>query len=117
VLVPGVAAVLAGQTLRSGVDVVTVPVSVTNRPGTESIRNLSAEQFRVFEEGVEQTITTFSTERRPVSLCITLDSSGSMEGPRQQLAIVAVTRLIAGLAPDDEVAIVTFAHNVEVPVR
>lgn len=109
-------ATLLGQPFKSGTDMVTIPVSVTNRTGTERVRDLAVDQFRVFENGVEQTVTAFSRERRAISLCIALDSSMSMEGTRQRLAADAVGRLIAGLEPDDEIALVVFAGHAEVPI-
>ena len=102
--------------MKSGTDVVTVPVSVTNRTGTERIRDLTAEDFRLFENGDAQSITVFSRERRPIGLCIVLDSSLSMTGPQQALAAAAVTRLTQGLEPDDEASLVIFAQRAEVRI-
>jgi VWFA-related protein len=88
---------------------------VTNRAGTEHVGDLTVDQFRLFEDGVEQDITAFSRERRPISLVIALDSSGSMKTNRK-LAESAVTRVIRGLEPDDEVAVLVFADHAEVPI-
>lgn len=104
------------QSFKSGTDVVTVPVTVTNRSGTERIRDLTAEDFRLFEDGKPQSISVFSRERRPISLCIALDSSFSMKGRQQELAATAVSRIIEGLEPDDEVSLVVFAGRSEVQV-
>jgi hypothetical protein len=100
---------LGQQPFKSGTDVVTVPVTVTNRSGTERIRDLTAVDFRLFENGDEQRVSVFNRERRPISLCITLDSSFSMTAPQQALAAAAVTRMLEGLEPDDEVSLVVFA--------
>ena len=66
------------QTFKSGTDVVTVPVTVTNRSGTERIRDLGVEDFRIFDNGKEQPISVFVTDRLPLSVCIVLDASASM---------------------------------------
>jgi Ca-activated chloride channel family protein len=108
-------AVLVCQDFKSGTNIVTIPVSVSNRVGTERIRDLSADQFRVFEDGVEQDVTAFSSDRRPISLVVALDSSTSMEMSKT-LAISAVSRVITGLEPDDEVALVMFADHAEVRI-
>src|SRR5690242_12027274 len=53
--------------LRADVKLVLVPVSVTDafdRPVTA----LPKESFRLLEDGVEQTITSFAREEAPVSL-------------------------------------------------
>jgi Ca-activated chloride channel family protein len=109
-------ATLVGQTFTSRTDVVTVPVSATNRTGTERIRDLTVDRFRLFEDGLEQAITVFSHERRPVSLCIVLDSSLSMAGPRQVLAERAVSALVTDLEPDDQLSLVIFAQRTEVRI-
>src|SRR5512142_3314852 len=73
---PGVG--YAPASIRADVKLVLVPVSVTDaldRPVT----NLAKESFRVLEDGVEQTITSFAREDAPVSLGLLFDSSGSMK--------------------------------------
>lgn len=54
-------------------------------------------------------------ERRPATLVLCLDTSGSM-GEEGKLALVqaSLRRLVAALRPDDEVAIVTFSTDAEV---
>jgi Ca-activated chloride channel family protein len=63
--------------LSVDVDIVLVPVSVTNNQG-QFVGGLERHHFKVFEDKVEQSITQFSTEDAPMSLGIVLDSSGSM---------------------------------------
>jgi Ca-activated chloride channel family protein len=64
--------------LSVDVDIVLVPVTVTNDRG-QYVGGLERQHFQVFEDKVEQTITTFSTEDAAMSLGIILDSSGSMD--------------------------------------
>ena len=94
----------------------TIPVTVTNRAGSERVLDLAADEFRVFEEGVEQDVAVVSKERRPISLCIVLDSSMSMRGAPQRLARNGISPMVAGLEPDDEIAFVVFSDRVQVPV-
>ena len=72
-------AVLQAQpSFRASVDLVTVPVTVTGRDGNMFLGELSPSDFRVYEDGVLQTVSVVSHEPRPISLCILLDSSPSM---------------------------------------
>jgi len=63
--------------LRVDTSLVLVPVQATSRIGT-SITNLTEENFRVFENGVEQKVSYFSKEDAPLSVGLVFDSSGSM---------------------------------------
>src|SRR6476619_3352460 len=63
--------------LRVSVPLVLVPVHVTTPLGA-SVANLSKENFRIFEDNVEQTITHFALEDAPLSIGLVFDTSGSM---------------------------------------
>lgn len=65
--------------LRVDTSLVLVPVTVSdalNRP----VSGMERENFRVFEDKVEQKITQFSMEDDPIALGLVFDSSGSMGG-------------------------------------
>ena len=101
----------AGQTFRSGVDVVYVPVVVKDASG-RFVSNLARDDFVVREQGIEQTLAVFSSERVPVSLALLLDVSSSMHGERIGAALAAL-RLLVGelLGPEDEVLLYTFGTS------
>lgn len=94
---------------KAGVELVTVPVTVRHRDRGVALGPLSAECFRVREDGREQRVVLFEPDRRPVSLTILLDVSSSMAGRRQTLAARAAHLLHAALNHDDEVSFVPFA--------
>ncbi len=99
---------------KAGVELVTVPVTVTSNDHNTYIEGLTAADFRVTENGERQTVTTVTRERRPISVCFVIDSSGSMSlGDRRDLASQAVDRIVGQLKPDDEVSIVFFDEKVE----
>jgi VWFA-related protein len=104
----------AQPSFRSTVDLVTVPVTVTGRDGFGFLGELSAGDFRVFEDGVRQDVTVVSHEPRPISLCILLDSSPSMASGRQALAIRTIDAMLGALKPDDEATVLFFASAVKV---
>ena len=102
-------ATYAQPTFHSGVDVVTVPVTVTPRDSTRRVGELGAADFRLYEDGVRQDVTVVSHEPRALSVCVLVDSSPSMASGRQPLAIRAIDTLLKGLTKDDEASMYFFS--------
>src|SRR5947207_8466732 len=69
---------IAEANLRVDTALAVIPVHVTNILGTP-INGLGKDNFRLFENGVEQSISYFATEDAPLSLGLLFDSSGSMQ--------------------------------------
>ena len=69
--------------LRTETSMVLVPAQVTGSSGTP-VNDLRKEDFRVFEDGVEQTVTDFALEDAPVSVGFLFDSSASMRNKMHQ---------------------------------
>ena len=104
-----------GQTFRfrTGVELINVTATVTDRNG-RFVSGLRREDFRIFEDGVEQSVTHFSNERVPVSLGIALDTSGSMAGQKIRAAHQALHRFLFELLDrDDEVFLYRFDASPE----
>ncbi len=91
---------------------VTLNVSVTDGEG-KVITGLTAADFTVEEDGVPQTITHFTTETAPFNLVLLLDVSGSTRG-NFDLIRQAARRFVALLRPEDRLAIILFARDVQV---
>ena len=66
----------AGDIIKVNTTLVTLPVSVMDRDG-RYIPNLRKEDFRLWEEGVEQEVAFFSAVDKPFSLVLMIDTSGS----------------------------------------
>jgi len=93
---------------RGGVELVHVTATVTDASG-HFVSGLRREDFTVSEDGVPQEVTSFSSERAPVSLGIILDASGSMNRDKLSAARAAIDRLIVDLlGPDDELFFMEF---------
>ncbi len=108
---------LRGQqpTFKAGVELVTVPVTVTGLDRTTYIDGLTPADFRLSENGDRQAVTMVTRERAPVSLVMVLDSSESMAvSNRRQLASHAVQQIGAALQPDDEVSIVFVDRTIDI---
>src|SRR5579871_3498752 len=92
--------------LRIDVPLILIPVHVTTPLGT-SVTDLRRENFRVFEDGVEQPVTNFAKEDAPVSIGMVFDSSGSMHTKIHKSAEAAAAFFkIAN--PEDEFFLVEF---------
>jgi VWFA-related protein len=72
--------------------------------------NLSRDHFRVLEDGVAQTIRSFSQEDSPVSLGLVFDTSGSMRG-KLNASIESMRLLFQTRMDGDEYFVVQFADQ------
>ncbi len=95
-----------GYTLRIDTSLVTVDASVLTEDGY-FVYDLKKEDFRLFEDGVPQTITSFGQIQTPVTvvLLVEFNADTSMQ---QVLALRACTRLTRQLKPEDWTALVLF---------
>jgi Ca-activated chloride channel family protein len=85
-----------GFRFRSGVELINVTATVTDRSG-RFLPGMSKEDFTIYEDNQPVEITHFSAERSPVSLGIVLDTSGSMAGEKWNAARDAIDRFLERL--------------------
>lgn len=71
------------------------------------VTDLNKNDFEVFEDGKQQTISSFRREDVPVSLGIVIDNSGSMRDKRPAVNQAAIN-LVKASNPQDQVFIVNF---------
>jgi Ca-activated chloride channel family protein len=100
----------AGDVIRVNTTLVTIPVSVMDRAG-RYVPNLRKEDFRLWEDGVEQNVAFFSSVDKPFSLVLMIDTSGSTRFRLEDIQDAAIT-FINQLRRDDRVMIVSFDDNV-----
>jgi Ca-activated chloride channel family protein len=98
--------------LRVDVNLVLVPVTVTDRAG-RIVTGLERSRFHLFEEGVPQRIASFSTESLPASIGLVLDISGSMK-QKIETARTFVRALLRGTESEDEALFLTCADRPDV---
>src|SRR5215471_17164082 len=96
-------------TLRVDTQLVLVPVSVNdklNRP----VSGLEKENFRLYEDNIEQPIVQFAMDDEPVAVGLIFDTSGSMEHklPRSRQAAAEFFRVAN---PEDEFFLVEFGDR------
>ena len=90
------------EVLRVDTDLVLVDVTVTNAAG-RPVRNLTAGDFKLYDEGVERPIAFFNVERRrrsgesrPVAVVFAVDVSGSMSPNEMERLAVAMRAIWEG---------------------
>jgi Ca-activated chloride channel family protein len=102
----------AGDVVRVNTTLVTLPVSVMDRDG-RYIPNLRKEDFRLWEDGVEQNVAVFSSVDKPFSVVLMLDTSGSTRFRLDDIQDAAIT-FVNQLRQDDRVMVVSFDDQVRV---
>jgi VWFA-related protein len=103
-------------TLRVDTSLVLVPVTVNDRLN-RPITGLEKENFRVFDNSVEQPITQFAMEDSPVAVGLVFDTSGSM-GDKLRRSRMAAAEFFKMSNPEDEFFLVEFDDRprLEVPL-
>ncbi len=91
-----------------------MPAQVTNVFGTP-VTHLHKEDFKVFEDGVEQPITNFSLEDAPLSIGLLFDNSGSMRNKRTK-ATEAAAAFFKTANPQDEFFLIEFSDRPKLTV-
>ena len=87
-------------------ELVSLDVAVTDRRG-RAVTGLTKEDFKVYENGVEQSVSFFSADEAPASWGIVLDRSRSMEGMLEGAYRAALDAIEQG-TDDDDMFVVTF---------
>jgi Ca-activated chloride channel family protein len=95
-----------GSTIKIDVGLVVLHTSVLDDRG-KFADGLKEENFRVFEDKVEQKLATFKREDVPVSMGLVIDNSGSMRDKRPRVNEAALT-LVESSNPQDEAFVVNF---------
>jgi Ca-activated chloride channel family protein len=97
---------------RTAIDVVSLNVTVTDQ-STRYITDLNDKDFEVYEDGVKQDLILFNRSNLPVSLCLLIDTSSSMED-RMTIAQDAAIGFIRKLRPTDLGEVLGFDSRVVV---
>ncbi|MEO7674154.1 MAG: VWA domain-containing protein [Pyrinomonadaceae bacterium] len=106
------------EVIKVETDLAAFEISVTDRSG-RPVRNLTASDFRIFEDGIERSPDFFEPIRkeqsgRPMSIVFALDVSGSMTEPELQKLRSALQSFADRLADyNSYFAVTTFAMEVK----
>lgn len=104
--------------IKIDTDLVPIDVVVTDEKG-RLVRNLRKEDFKLYEDGVERSISSFNVEKiegapRPVAIVFALDVSGSMTPEEIERVSTAMREFSHRLAEHPAVfALMTFGMHVK----
>lgn len=87
-------------------DLVVLHATVVDSKG-QFVPDLKEQDFRVFEDHVEQKLSNFRREDIPVTMGLVIDNSGSMRTKRSRVSAAALT-FVDTSNPQDEVFVVNF---------
>jgi VWFA-related protein len=102
----------AGDVIKVNTTLVTIPVSVMDRDG-RYVPNLQKEEFRIWEDGVEQEVAFFQSVDKPFSVVLMLDTSPSTQFRLEDIQDAAIT-FINQLRADDKVMVVSFNDDIKI---
>src|SRR6266852_5865347 len=97
--------------LHMDVDLALINVTVTD-PYNRLVTGLDPDNFRVYEDNIEQEVVTFSTEDVPISIGVIFDFSGSMANKIGK-AREAALQFFKPANPQDEFFLVSFNERAE----
>lgn len=92
--------------LRSSTELVKLDTSVLDQNG-KFVAGLTAHDFRVLDNGIEQPVAYFSPVQTPAQILVMLETSPAVYLIRSE-HITAAYALLDGLAVDDQVALATY---------
>ena len=97
-------------TFRSGTDAVEVTVAVFD--GDRVVRNLTAGDFQVRDNGVLQVVTSADYNTLPIDLRLVFDTSGSISEEDLAHFLRTMRQVASSLEPRDRCEIITFSSRV-----
>src|ERR1044072_6158123 len=102
----------AGDIVKVNTTLVTIPVSAMDRDG-RYVPNLQKDDFRIWENGVEQEVAFFQSVDKPFSVVLMLDTSPSTQFRLEDIQNAAID-FINQLRPDDRVMVVSFNEDIRI---
>lgn len=98
--------------VRVSTSLITVPAEVLDRSG-RYIGSLRKDDFRIYENGVEQQLAYFASVEQPFTVALLLDVSGSTQSQLDGIRTAANT-FIKRLRPNDRLLLVSFDGKINV---
>jgi VWFA-related protein len=97
-----------GDVIRVDAQLASVNVSVIDRGTNRGIVGLRRQDFRLFEDGVEQQIAQFESSAAPFNLILLIDLSGSTSDVVDLIRTAAI-HFVEAARPFDRFSVITFA--------
>jgi VWFA-related protein len=96
-----------GDIVRVDTELVTVNMSVIDRGTNRGLTGLTQQDFRIYEDGVEQQVAHFDSASAPFNLLLLIDLSSSTQDVVQLIRESAL-RFVNAARPGDRIGIITF---------
>lgn len=100
------------EVVRVSTTLVTLPVAVQDRDG-RYIPDLRKENFKVYENGVEQQVAYFAATEKPFTVVLLIDTSGSTRFKIEEIQDAAIA-FVNQLRQDDRVMVISFDDKIRV---
>ncbi|HYX40047.1 MAG TPA: VWA domain-containing protein, partial [Pyrinomonadaceae bacterium] len=100
------------EVVRVNTTLVTLPVSVMDRDG-KYVPSINRDEFRIYEDGVEQQLAYFATVEKPFTVALVIDCSTSTAFKTEEIQEAAIS-FVDQLRDDDRVMVVGFDDKVHV---
>jgi VWFA-related protein len=97
-----------GDVIRVDTELVGVNVSVVDRGSNRGVNDLTKDDFRLFEDNVQQQIAHFESASAPFNLVLLIDLSGST-AKVVELIKAAALHFVEAARPFDRIGVITFA--------
>jgi VWFA-related protein len=104
---------ITNNQIRIRVNEVVLPVTITNEKG-KLVLDLAQKDFRIFDNGAEQTIRTWSFEPEPLSLALVIETSSHVQSLMPLIHKNAIVFTEQVMALESEAAVVTYDSDVNV---
>jgi len=92
-----------------------VAISASVKRGNAPVANLTANDFRLTDNGVPQSVEAVTIESVPLDVTLFMDTSGSTAGAldRMKSNVITIAKM---LRPDDQFRLITIGLSVDTPV-
>jgi hypothetical protein len=92
-----------------------VAISASVKRGNAPVANLTANDFRLTDNGVPQSVEALTIESVPLDVTLFMDTSGSTAGAldRMKSNVITIAKM---LRPDDQFRLITIGLSVDTPV-
>ncbi len=100
----------AGDVVKVDTTLVSIPVAVMDRDG-KFIPNLTKDNFRIWENDVEQKVAYFASTDKPFTVALLIDTSASTRYKIEEIQDAAIA-FTNQLRPDDKVVVISFDDKI-----
>lgn len=104
----------ADEIIKVDTELVNLNVRVVDR-NNRPVNDLLKADFRIFEDGTQQSIEFFSKSEVPTNYTLVIDNSGSLRGQIEQ--VIEASKILVGTnKPEDETSVIRFVSSDKIEI-